>query len=593
MRQALAAGLLVVLGLGLAPLAQAQSAWSLLAPVPTGTASNPAPRLSAFALDPSTPNAMYVGTDRGIYKSADGGVSWMAINQGLPAGPSAVNALVAHPSAQGTLYAAVQGQLYRSVDSGASWNASRSSTLPLPGGAGAPVHLTQSIYNLATNPATPGVLYAATWDNRAFESHDGGDSWMPVANTGVLGWLGSSPWGRHTVTWDPAVPGTAYLTRSVPSVNFAGACVVFKTTDDGASWKEVLNRWFHWADRGGACGLALDPKAPGTLYAIAGTSVLKSSDSAASWIELNGDVPAVNRLGIVGMSWSVDPFVTLSFDARTRTLYAQGDTLYKFNLDGITAAHLPASGEPQSFALPGGGSITASARQAGTQGRVVRTESGALAAEVLTGSALLQHSTSGQPLAALSRKGGMTVLTPSCSAARMVVTVTGDTRTALSEGCAVALSGAGDAQPLPTQGVTVPQGGLRAEDMQLFVTDRAGYLPLAYRSVLARISLAGLPAGAQHFNVYVLALLPPHVTGLPNAVFVQKLPTGMWRVMDGPMLPLLSQVAVPAAGGQLVVEVLRDMNLRDMHGVELYIGYGTDSQEMLQAQRYRALYVNP
>ena len=40
--------------------------------------------VSALALDPDVPGAIYVGTDLGVYHSADGGASWSPFSQGLP-----------------------------------------------------------------------------------------------------------------------------------------------------------------------------------------------------------------------------------------------------------------------------------------------------------------------------------------------------------------------------------------------------------------------------------------------------------------------------------------------------------------------------
>lgn len=55
----------------------------------------PAEPINVIKEDPVNPNLLYVGTDHGLYVSLDGGVSFMAMNNGLPA--VAIHDLVVHP----------------------------------------------------------------------------------------------------------------------------------------------------------------------------------------------------------------------------------------------------------------------------------------------------------------------------------------------------------------------------------------------------------------------------------------------------------------------------------------------------------------
>src|SRR4029079_4210963 len=45
--------------------------------------SLPEPVVGAIAIDTVTPRTLYAGTNSGVFKSTDGGVSWMAVNGGL------------------------------------------------------------------------------------------------------------------------------------------------------------------------------------------------------------------------------------------------------------------------------------------------------------------------------------------------------------------------------------------------------------------------------------------------------------------------------------------------------------------------------
>src|SRR4029077_8686036 len=54
---------------------------------PTWTAAAsglPQVPVSAFVIDPQNSNALYAGTDIGVYQSLDGGTSWLPFGTGLP-----------------------------------------------------------------------------------------------------------------------------------------------------------------------------------------------------------------------------------------------------------------------------------------------------------------------------------------------------------------------------------------------------------------------------------------------------------------------------------------------------------------------------
>jgi len=65
-------------------------------------------RLQAVALSPGAPNLVYVGTDRGVYRSEDDGNTWAAANDGLPANAD-ISALVVDPQSPENVYAGTNG----------------------------------------------------------------------------------------------------------------------------------------------------------------------------------------------------------------------------------------------------------------------------------------------------------------------------------------------------------------------------------------------------------------------------------------------------------------------------------------------------
>ena len=584
--------LLTLMSLGFAPLAQAADTWALAWRANSGADG----AIQALAVDPATPNRMYAATQlSGFFRSSDGGTSWTALNSL----GSAIESLASDPAVPGTLYAGTANWgVYKSTDGGTYWTQSNS-------GMGF-----TAIPALLVDPAAPETVYAGNdGGGGVYKSTNGGSSWSP-ANNGLTN-LNVLALARDSV-------GTIYAGT--------GGGGAFKSTNGGASWIAInsgLTNMNVWA-------LATDATTPGTIYAgTNGGGVFKSSNGGTSWTAVNGGLQALNITALVldptapgtvyagtnnvsggvfrsvngGTTWAqvvrgITDNLTIramSIDTAARKVYAANElgSLYVLNT-GASSTPLPDSGQSVTLPLPNGGSITASAQQPGTSVQLVQTDSGASVAVVTAGSALLQHSTPGLPVAGLPRTGGLAVLTPSCTAARVVVTATGNTHTAYTDGCAVAVSGAGDAVPTPAQGLTAPQGRIRAEDVQLYLPG-----PVTQRSALVSVRLGGAAqqtlatqrtlARAGGFNVYVIALVPGNLVARVAPLFLQKQATGGWGELTMPVAALMSNIAPQTADARILIEVLKDTDMRILAGTEIYVGYGTSDEEMLQAGRYRAL----
>lgn len=581
-------------------------------------------RITALVSDPATPRTLYAASPAGVFQGIENGIEWTGRSSGLNS--SFVNVLAPDPHAPGTLYAGTGGTfdspqpllggVFKSTDGGLSWTAADSG-ITWPGGVGA---RGRGVTALAVDPLTPGTLYTGTPAGGVFKSTDGGASWR-AASTG----LGGPAWVR-ALAIDPATPGTVYA--GVDSG-------IYKSTDGGAHWVLLTHGGTH-----SVSALVVDPASPDTLYAATwgwSGGVLKSTDGGASWAAINAGLANPGQIvtlavhptlpgtlfagaGIAldtgagggvfksvdgGASWAavgtrlrgVD-ITALAIDPATHTIHAgtrdQGIFKHRANADSF---FLPDNGAPVTLALPGGGSIEATSNnQLGTQVQLVPAGSGVMLAMVTSGSALLQHGTAGQPITGLPRSsGGPTLLTPTCAATQMWVTVTGNTRTVLSDGCAVAMSNAGtEVEAIPSAG-NIPK-----QDVRVF---KQG--PLDRRTLLVSANIA-LPITTRWIQVYVLALIPGDAANPP--VVLQRLPTGGWAPLTTPAVPVLRQYprvcpfcssrlgsqqfqdTGPAATAQVLIEVEQDSDLTPFAGTEIYIGYGTSEEEMLQAGRYRAVY---
>jgi ligand-binding sensor domain-containing protein len=124
-------------------------------------------RVNAIAIDPTTPTTLYAGTNNGVVKSTDGGMSWQASSSGRPG--TSVAILAIDQLASQTLYAvAFSNGVFKSTDGGLSWSATNTGLADLFVGA------------LAIAPHT---LYAGISDysqsrGGVFRSTNGGESWQ-------------------------------------------------------------------------------------------------------------------------------------------------------------------------------------------------------------------------------------------------------------------------------------------------------------------------------------------------------------------------------------------------------------------------------
>jgi photosystem II stability/assembly factor-like uncharacterized protein len=77
----------------------------------------------SLAIDPADPSTVYAGVrGGGVFKSSDGGGTWTAINDGLPAG-IVVNALAVDRQIPSTLYAGANQGVFKSTNGGEVWEA--------------------------------------------------------------------------------------------------------------------------------------------------------------------------------------------------------------------------------------------------------------------------------------------------------------------------------------------------------------------------------------------------------------------------------------------------------------------------------------
>ena len=243
--------------------------------------------VGAIAVAPSDPNVIYVGTGEatirgnvshgdGVYKSTDGGKTWR--NMGL-ADTRHIGKIRIHPQNPDIVYVAALGHawgpntergVYRSKDGGETWE----QVLYRSEHAGS--------HDLSIDPHNPRVLYASIWQTRRFphtfssggadsglwKTTDGGDTWVELTHNpglpaGVLGKIG--------VTVSPANGERAW------AIIEAEAGGLFRTDDGGTTWEKVNDAPFLRTRAWYYCHIFADPQDAETVWGL-DYMVWKSTD---------------------------------------------------------------------------------------------------------------------------------------------------------------------------------------------------------------------------------------------------------------------------------------------------------------------------
>jgi photosystem II stability/assembly factor-like uncharacterized protein len=230
--------------------------------------------INSLVIDFLRPNTLYAltarteggitSTDRFLFKSTDGGVTWSDSVSPISSAFSPA-ALVMDPTDSNRLYLGISyleaGEegyaLLKSTDGGASW-----SNLGCCMGKA-----------LMIDPTNPATLYGGA-PSGLLKSTDGGASW---SNTGLS-------IGVNVLALDPANTSVIYA---------ATGAGLFKSADGGVNWAPINDGLASLiATRSAVTALVINPVNPQTLYAgTSGYGVFRSSDGGAHWTPFNDGLP--------------------------------------------------------------------------------------------------------------------------------------------------------------------------------------------------------------------------------------------------------------------------------------------------------------
>jgi hypothetical protein len=214
-----------------------------------------------FGFDPRDANTLYVSVagvsatpTAGLYRSTDGGVTWAPHSTNLAANLESKD-LQVDPNDPTRMFLGVfqgnhsgsPGGLYRSTDRGLSWNQSFTG---------------RDVNSIAIDPANSARMYVGT-ENGLRVSYDSGDSF--IANAAFDSIVHNSV---SSIVIDPAVPTTIYAASNDAGYSLGpkASSWILRSVDAGDTW-EVLRAA---SDAGGPWyveNLILDPNHPALIYA--------------------------------------------------------------------------------------------------------------------------------------------------------------------------------------------------------------------------------------------------------------------------------------------------------------------------------------
>lgn len=173
-------------------------------------------------IDPSNPSVMYCSCKNGVYKTTNGGASWVQRSSGLPS-PAYAGQLAVDPSNTSRVYVrAVDSNgavIWRSDNGGTSWTRKGS-------GINHP-----DIASVAVSASSPNIVYCGTIiggrEGGCYASSNYGDTWTQVSGSDIAGsGLGND---CSPLVVDPTDPGKLYGGKT----NYTD---FFRSTDGGFHW---------------------------------------------------------------------------------------------------------------------------------------------------------------------------------------------------------------------------------------------------------------------------------------------------------------------------------------------------------------------
>ena len=254
------------------------------------------------------------------------GLKWRSVGPAVTSGR--ISDFAVHPKKRSTYYVATaSGGVWKTTNAGTTYE---------------PIFDSQGSYSIGCvtlDPNNPSVVWVGTGENNnqrsvaygdgVYRSNDGGKSWKH------MGLKESEHVGKIIV--DPRNSDVVYVAAIGPLWSEGGDRGLYKTTDGGKSWEQVIKN-----DKGesmidehtGVTDLIMDPRNPDVLYAAAfqrrrhvftyvgggpGSTLYKTTDGGKTWAKAAKGLPKGPHVGRIGLAISpADPEILYAIVEATK-----------------------------------------------------------------------------------------------------------------------------------------------------------------------------------------------------------------------------------------------------------------------------------
>jgi len=278
------------------------------------------------------------------------GLEWRSIGPVNTSGRVDDIAVAQRPGDPDVVYVATaSGGIFKSANAGISWT-------PVFDSSGGMM----SIGAIAVAPSNPSVVWAGTGESNGRQSSSWGDGVYKSTDSGATWIRAGLADTRHIgrIVIHPTNPNVVYVAALGHLWGSNHERGVFKTTDGGETWKQVL----YVNDDTGANDIVIDPSNPSVLYAAAyqrqrkswgfngggpGSGVYKSTDAGEHWTRLTNGLPPGDK-GRIGLAMFDHSLVYAVIEAATADKHVW-EGLYVTTDEGATWTHLSASNPRPSY----------------------------------------------------------------------------------------------------------------------------------------------------------------------------------------------------------------------------------------------------
>ena len=257
--------------------------------------------LSIIAMNPLLPETIFLGTDEGVYRSDDRGVTFALNSDGMI--NTYMNEIKVNPVNPAIIYAGGEQGLWKSIDEGNRWDKIHDVQVnaisidpdhpdtvywggemglyrSFDGGENSELIREGIITSLAIHPDTPNVIYAGVFPATLYKSENYGETWS-LSFSGSLFWIEDIE-----------------ISRSNSSIIFFGAARnfsnngLFKSTNSGASWIKI-------SDPGQVSSIRTHPTDADIIYFATRFKVFKSNDGGVSYSDISGNLTVLQYSAIL------------------------------------------------------------------------------------------------------------------------------------------------------------------------------------------------------------------------------------------------------------------------------------------------------